>query len=845
MLRLAVRTLRARKGSFIAAFVALFFASALLTACGVLLETGIAGGVPTERYQAAAVVVAGDQSYVPAQPADRDTTGSTSAQSQQLRERVRVDSTVANEIAAVAGVRAVVPDVSFPVTIASPGTTAVGHSWASAELAPYQLRAGTAPTRPDEVVLDASIGLGVGDQVLLQVDDRLTPYRVAGVASLDNARQPAVFFSEPKATELAGHPGRVDALGVLAQPGTDPRTLADRIEQALPEHGFVVATGLDRGSVEFLTAGNSLASLIALSAAFGGTAMMVALFVVSATLAVSVRQRLREMALLRAIGTTPGQIRRMICGEALIVAAVAGLLGCLPGLALAKWLRSLFVDRGILPTDVAVVYGPLPPLVVVAALVVAALVAGRIAARRAATLKPTEALGEAAAERKVIGAGRLITGLVLLAVGVAGVVLANQLTGPAAAASAGGVAMVLIVAAAVLGPVLAKVAAVLTTPILRGARASGYLATRNNLANARRMAGSITPLVLAVGLGCVSIFTQTTMLRGAEEDTQATITADYTLSAPDGIPTAAVDAVRAIPGVASATSLRQTQLIEEHTSGGAIQAHTVDALAIDPGRPSLNLDMRVRVGSLDQVRGSDVALSQQLADTLGARIGDRVKLRLGDTTPTELRLVAVFDRENGLGQAVIDRTVVAGHTTSPRDEQILVRLDPGANRAAVTAALTALGQSFPGLGLADRDSVRAAQAQELQANAWVNFLVVGLILVYMGIAVVNTLVMATSARSRELALLRLVGGTRRQALRMIRWESLVLVLTAILTGSAIAAVTLVPFSKATTGSPIPDVPPAIYFGLIGLVALLGLIATEIPARLALRQDPVAAIGIRE
>ena len=51
--RLALRTLRARRSGFLGAFVALFCAAALITACGGLLETGLSGTIATERYAAA------------------------------------------------------------------------------------------------------------------------------------------------------------------------------------------------------------------------------------------------------------------------------------------------------------------------------------------------------------------------------------------------------------------------------------------------------------------------------------------------------------------------------------------------------------------------------------------------------------------------------------------------------------------------------------------------------------------------------------------------------------------------------------------------------------------------
>ena len=105
--------------------------------------------------------------------------------------------------------------------------------------------------------------------------------------------------------------------------------------------------------------------------------------------------------------------------------------------------------------------------------------------------------------------------------------------------------------------------------------------------------------------------------------------------------------------------------------------------------------------------------------------------------------------------------------------------------------------------------------------------------------------MIALSRGRELALLRLVGATPRQVARMARWEAGLVVIVGIGLGAAIAAATLVPFSRALTGSPIPDVDPRLLAGVLGGTAVLGLIASLLPRRLALRTWPFDAIGLRD
>jgi putative ABC transport system permease protein len=119
------------------------------------------------------------------------------------------------------------------------------------------------------------------------------------------------------------------------------------------------------------------------------------------------------------------------------------------------------------------------------------------------------------------------------------------------------------------------------------------------------------------------------------------------------------------------------------------------------------------------------------------------------------------------------------------------------------------------------------------SNAEVNYLVMGLIIAFTAIAVVNTLAMSVSDRSREFALLRLVGTTRRQVMSMLLIESALVVLIAAVLGSGIALAVLTAFSAGMTGGSGPSVAPWTYLGVLGLAGLLATVATVVPGRVAL------------
>jgi putative ABC transport system permease protein len=253
-------------------------------------------------------------------------------------------------------------------------------------------------------------------------------------------------------------------------------------------------------------------------------------------------------------------------------------------------------------------------------------------------------------------------------------------------------------------------------------------------------------------------------------------------------------------------------------------------------------DSGVTAGSLADLRGRTIALGRRRAEAAHAEVGDRVEVRLGDGTRTHATVVAIYKRELGFGDALLAPELAAGHQTTPLLGTILVETG---EPAAVTRRLQALGESYPGLQVADRASLAGATDADREANRWLGPLFVAIIFAFTSIAVVNTLTMIALQRGRELGLLRLVGGTRGQVRSMARWEAALIVIIGLGVGLAIAATALLPLSQALTGSPRPHVPLDQLAAILGVSALLALVALALPTRRALRTRPVEAVGLAE
>lgn len=841
MLALAWRTIKGRKGGFVAAFVAVLFGSAIITACGILLESSLRSGAPTERYQAAVAVVGAAQTLDV--PDDVDP---------RFVERATLSADRVDEVARVPGVRAAIGDVSVPVSLVTAdgsvggGPPALGHGWSSAVLGPFTVN-GHEPANSDEVVLDSTLasrtGVSVGDEVRVAVGSATSSYRVTGIASPPGSlvRQSVVFFTDDRARELSGQPDRVDTIGVLAEPGVDAGELASAISGAVS--GAVVYTDSSRGEAEFLDIGNTRAFVSELAIAFGGSMVVIIMIVVASTLALAVRLRLRELALLRAIGATPKQVLRMIAAETTLVASAGAVLGVLPGIGLSYFFRETFVLVGAIPDDFSLSFSPLPVLVALALCLIGARLGGRIAARRAAKVRPVDALGEAAVEPRKLGWFRVSLGVLLIPAGLAAaIVLPLVLPGEAAAEGALSSALMLVVAVALLGPRLLGGAVSVFGPWLNRSGASGFLATANAHANSRRLSAATTPLIMGITMAATQLFSATTTSAAAQEQAGEGIRADYVVtSASAGVSPDLVNDLRGVPGVSTATPVVRTQAIVIFTSEDSLQFRKYAAQGVVGDRLGSTMDLGVLEGDLAELRGNTVALSRLAAGTVGAKLGDTVDVRLGDGTEIKPKVVSLYEKGLGFGDVTLPDDVVREHTTDRLDFAVLVAAAGGTE---VGDALRSAMKPHPTVHVSDRESFVAAQSEDA-GESGVGLILNAVLLGYLAIAVVNTLVMATAARVREFALLRLVGATRRQVQAMMRGETRIIVVVAVLVGTVAAVPSLIGMSFGLTKSPWPSIPPLIYLGIVAAAALLGSTAVLISTRVAMRARPVEAIGIRE
>lgn len=291
----------------------------------------------------------------------------------------------------------------------------------------------------------------------------------------------------------------IGAFATLAETATGPG-LSDADEQSLTIMGIVV----------------------------GAWGSLIVLFSVASTLAITVRQRAEEIGLLRVVGATPRQARRLVLTEVSVVASVAALLGAALAWPAGLVLLSLLRGAGTVADDVQYGGGAAALGTAAALVLLAALVASAVAVRRATTGPVTLALADARAG----GPGRMpwwrtAIGLVLVAYGVVMAVVTVTVTAdradPYAAMSTSGSSSILVgVGLAVLSPALLSRISRLVAPAVGRGGVAGWLAAYNTSRRPQLLGGVLAPVIVltaaAVGvLMLVGIDQRTIGARATEE----------------------------------------------------------------------------------------------------------------------------------------------------------------------------------------------------------------------------------------------------------------------------------------------------------------------------------------
>jgi putative ABC transport system permease protein len=519
-------------------------------------------------------------------------------------------------------------------------------------------------------------------------------------------------------------------------------------------------------------------------------------FVVASTSAFSASLRRREIGLLRAVGATPGQLRRMMYGEAALVAAVAGAAGAGLGAAVAPLLAGLFVAAGIEPPGFEARAVPGAIAAAFGTGFGVALLGVWSSARRTSRVPALQALREAAVEQRPMTVLRWLCGLVAALAGASLIALVPSAPVEQKATAVMGSAMALIVAAALFAPVVVVPVVRLVTWPFRGG-ATGLLVREGSLAGVRRVASTAAPVIVTVGFAVLITGSFATYADAAGLDEAADVPV-ATILAADNTPGLSEAAAGSVPG----RSVLSTRVYAAGADGavrGILANGTVDA-------PGL-----IAPAELGWAAGSTVPL----------RFAD------GEVVPVPVHAVGP---PTGAGEDPVlglPRAMVRSHDPAA--------LTPYVYLTGTVAAAAPVG----GIVLSARAYAQRGIDEEGDVVSLFLTVLLSMSVGYTWLAVGNTLLLATTARKVDFATLRLAGATMGQSVRVVVVEAVLAAAIGTGLGLAVATVALSGMARAvsdelgvTVGIAFPW-PATLLVGAVCLAMAVG--STAASARWTLRR----------
>ncbi|GAA1580985.1 FtsX-like permease family protein [Kribbella hippodromi] len=695
---------------------------------------------------------------------------------------------------------------------------------------------GRLPTATTEIALPARLAdkykVTVGQTLRLDnYEGKAWTVRIVGLVDDTNYVGSAPAVATEAAVQIFSPGAFVSGVGLAAKPGVSQEQLAEAL-QAKVSPGLQVLTGTAfiQHEVESFTHGIDV--LGGVFGMFAVIALFVACLVIGNTFTIVIAQRTREMALLRCVGASRRQVFTSVLSEATVVGAVASAIGVIFGVALSA--LALAMSRefnwGIPPVPLHL--DPSSLLLPLVIGTVATLIAAVVPARRATKVAPLAALRPEVAPAAASRAGilRLILGFLLLVGG--GLLLAGGAAGSQVLLGVAGGALSFLGVLAVgslLVPALIRVIGVL--PARTGV--PGRIALANAVRNPKRTAATTSALLIGVtliSLTCVGI---ASVRKTFDVSMDGRYPVDLVVTTyKEKMPSGAADQLRAIKGITQVVPVSQVTV---KTADNEYQVTGVDAAAAGSVIHNPELANALKPGT--------ALLDHGTMSMLKAEDGSRVTIGTG-----KHQLTVTARRAVGLDGVTLTSTDLAKLTPNAAVTGYWLASDPKANGSQV---IDAVEQSIPtvkdlsvGGGLAERTSY--TKIFDVLLIVGVGLLGVSVLIALVGVG--NTLSLSVLERTRENALLRAMGLSRRQLRSMLAVESLLMALVAAGLGIVLGLIYGWTGTAALMGGQTAKggvqyaVPGTLLIAIAAIAAVAGLLASVLPARRAAKVAPAGALA---
>jgi putative ABC transport system permease protein len=716
----------------------------------------------------------------------------------------------------------------------------------------FTLVSGQVPGTANEVCLEESVAAHlhakVGDEI--RIGARGLPWlltkQVTGILKFEKMtaveETASIFMPMADAARLGKAPGKATSLQIALKPETDPEDLSAAIKKMLLPPLVVnkpaSAADMTRPTEAIINIGLNVAALLSVVAA---------VFIVINTFQISVTERRKQTALIRIVGATTDQVGASMYREAFVL----GTIGTLAGIILGVF-GSAAISRGM-----DGIYGfdrpltiPIHPLAIVAGLIfgpIVTLIAVWYPTRRACEQRPLAVLKSASAPHREFPVRRtMLWGSILLATSLAMFACAAKKIVPDVT-SILGIALVQIAGVVFLPGLIRPIAAALYFFIGRAYPVEAQLGHRQLLDNFGRTSLTISVMFIVSGTSISVGNTTLAITHDVQSWLDRTLTANYLLRASkprvdmsEAKPLSPeLEAeVRAIPGVESIDPVAFSL-----ASIDGISATLMSRDLTGPDPLPVDLVEGQYSGLRARMMAGEAVVGSVLAHRLGVQTGGEIRLEIGGITHV-LPLAGIVREYTAGGLMVIMDSTAAAELFPVQPAQIF---GIKASASATKATGEQLQEFSREHGLiyqsyTDLKELVQSLILGLTDRLW---MILILALVIAGFAIVNTLTMNVIEQTRYLGLLRVVGMTRTQVIRMFLFQAFVLGSLALLPGAIVGVFMAWLITVSYAGVIEHGVKFAINFPLLGLYltagVLLSVLSAVLPAIRAGRLKPLEAI----
>jgi len=720
----------------------------------------------------------------------------------------------------------------------------LGRTWIDDPLLQsIPLLEGRGPEQAGEIVLDTTTAqdgpVMVGSAIQVATSATVEPVTVVGIADVSSGTGSALSWYEPAtAQSLLGTPGLVQEIFVASDGSTSAEDLASSVAASLdaPAESLTGQEAAEQSQeqVEALFGFFRVILLV-----FVGIGLIVCAFIVFNTFAVLTAQRSRQLATLRALGSSRRQVTGGTMAEALILGLTGSAIGLLLGYLGSGAMVWLISALGLGSFSGDIVIRPATIAISVAAGLLVTLIGAYPSARAAGRTPPVSAMRQSDVPGADVSMRRILIGLIGLMLAVVLVARGTTTGYPDGLADVGlGMLALLIGLAAWTRPLITAIISGLSGLSARLGGLAGDLAARNSLRDIRRTtvtAGSLAlALALVTSMGVLTSSTKATLDGAAETG----LTADVLVVPVVGftpMPATVTDQVRAAPGVAGASPILFDSAL--------IDFAPTFVNGADPEWVGEVINIEMQEGELGALAQGELLVSKSVASANALRVGQEVRALFAASGLVTLRIGGIYADNVYAGFSLLDEDLFRQFTGKSGVWYVYAAAEEGADPAVVKEDVAAALSSTPNAQAATLAEFTAYQDEIVdQALAGIYFMLLFAVIVAI-VGVANTIALSVSERVREIGMMRAIGAPRSLVSRMIRSEAALTSFAGALLGVVVGlylggSIRLV---LETVGFSALSVPMASITLFFVLAVLAGVLAAALPARRASRLNALEAI----